>query len=121
MSDEIELTIPREPGFDGVAHLVLGGLATRLNLTIESLEDLQIALASLLDSGERSGEMTVTLTIRQDEIDARVGPLPDHVLEALEREGEALDLRRVLTSTVDDVSVDGGWVCLTKKVAVVDG
>ena len=121
MTDQIALTIPRDAGFDGVAHLVLGGLAARLNLTIESLDDLQIALASLLDSGERSGELTVNLTVRQGEIDARIGPLPDHVLDALECDGEALDLRRVLASTVDDVLVDGGWVCLTKKVSVVDG
>jgi len=121
MTDEIALTIPREPGFDGVAHLVLGGLGVRLNLTIESLEDLQIALASLLDSGDRGGDVTVTLEVAEDAIEARVGPLPARVLDALEREGHELDLRRVLESTVDDVLVDGEWVCLTKKVAAVDG
>lgn len=121
MTDEIALTIPREPGFDGVAHLVLGGLGVRLNLTIESLEDLQIALASLLDSGDRNGDVTVTLAVEDDRIEARVGPLPARVLDALEQEGDELDLRRVLDKTVDDVLVDGEWVCLTKKVTSVDG
>ena len=48
-ADEITLTVPRSPGFDGVAHLVLGGLAVRLNLTVESLEDLQLALDAVFD------------------------------------------------------------------------
>lgn len=120
MTDEIALTIPHQPGFDGVAHLVVGGLGVRLNLTIDSLEDLQLALASLLDSGARGGDLTVTLTVREGEIDARVGPLPEPVLAALERGGDDLDLRRVLAATVDDVLVDGRWVQLTKKVAAVD-
>ena len=46
--DEIVLTIPRERSFYGVAHLVLGGLGSRQNLTLEHLEDLQLGLDSLL-------------------------------------------------------------------------
>ena len=38
--DEITLTLPRQRDFHRVAHLVLGGLAVRLELTIETLEDL---------------------------------------------------------------------------------
>ena len=51
MADEVTLTLPREPEFQRVAHLVLGGLAVRLNLTIENLEDLQLAFDALLDGG----------------------------------------------------------------------
>jgi len=39
--DEITLTVPRERPFYRVAHLVLGGLAVRLDLTYDTLEDLQ--------------------------------------------------------------------------------
>ena len=46
--DEITLIIPRERALFGVAHLVLGGLGIRLNLTIEHLEDMQLALETLL-------------------------------------------------------------------------
>jgi hypothetical protein len=52
MADEITLTIPRQPEFRGVASFVLGGLAARLNLTIESLEDIQLALDALLARAE---------------------------------------------------------------------
>ena len=36
--DMIVLTLPPERDFHRVAHLVLGGLALRLNLTLEALE-----------------------------------------------------------------------------------
>ena len=36
--DEICLTLPADEAFHGVAHLVLGGLAVRLDLTYEDLE-----------------------------------------------------------------------------------
>jgi len=117
--DEITLTIPREPDFHRVAHLVLGGLAVRLNLTVESLEDLEIALDSILDRSEVDGEITVRMALRDGALETRVGPLGSRVLDEIERErGNDLSLRRVLESTVDDIHVDGDWVSLTKKVAI---
>jgi len=87
VTDEITLTLPREPEFHRVAHLVLGGLAVRLNLTIENLETIVGPLtADVLDEIEHEGD-----------------------------DGE-LGLRRVLESTVDDIHVDGAFVRLTKQV-----
>jgi hypothetical protein len=123
MTDEITLTIPREPGFEGVAHLVLSGLAVRLNLTIENLEDLQLALDALLDTSDDGEDLTVAMRIDQGELRTMVGPLPSRLLDAIESDvtdGE-VGLRRVLESTVDDVFVDGDHVTLTKKVTLVDG
>lgn len=121
MTDEIVLTIPSAPGFDRVAHLVLSGVAVRLNLTIENLEDLQIALDSLLDAAA-DGELTVKFTVRDSEVEASVGPLLPRVLDELEHEDDAmLGRRRVLEATVDGVVVDGAWVRLTKKVTIVGG
>jgi anti-sigma regulatory factor (Ser/Thr protein kinase) len=123
MSDEITLTLPREPNFHRVAHLVLGGLAVRLDLTVESLEDLQIALDSILDRTEaKAGDVTVRMRVSEGELETLVGPLTRRLLDEIEREPDGeLGIRRVLDSTVDDVHVDGEWVRLTKKVAVVRG
>jgi hypothetical protein len=123
MTDEITLTIPREPGFEGIAHLVLSGLAVRLNLTIENLEDLQLALETLLDTTDDGGDLTVAMRLDNDELRAVVGPLAAKLLDAIEAEPHESDLglRRVLDSTVDDVFVDGEHVTLTKKVTVLDG
>jgi hypothetical protein len=121
VADQITLSIPREPGFDRVAHLVLSGLAVRLDLTVENLEDLQLALDSLFDrideDDDVAGELTVTMSLRDEELETRVGPLANWILDELERDGgDGIDLRRVLDSTVDDVLVEGDSVVLTKKV-----
>jgi hypothetical protein len=120
MTDEITLTLPRAPEFQRVAHLVLGGLAVRLNLTIENLEDLELALDAVLDRmDERAEDVTVQMSLRDGELETRIGPLTPALLNEIERDadGEELSVRRVLDSTVDDVHVDGEWVRLTKKVA----
>jgi hypothetical protein len=123
MTDEIKLTIPREPGFEGVAHLVLSGLAVRLNLTIENLEDLQLALETLLDTSDDGDDLTVAMRLDDDELRTVVGPLTTRLLDAIESDVGAgeVGLKRVLESTVDDVFVDGDHVTLTKKVTLVDG
>src|SRR4051794_14741936 len=103
MADEITLTIPRAPDFHRVAHLVLGGLAVRLDLTLENLEDLQLALDSILGRTDpAAGDVTVRMRIDDGALQTIVGPLTRTLLDEIEREhaGE-LDLRRVLESTVD--------------------
>ena len=118
MPDEITLTLPREPEFQTVAHLVLGGLATRLDLTLEHLEDLQLALGAVLAHGDDvQGDVTLRLIVDDDSLQAIVEPISPRLLDEVERESDELGLRRVLESTVDDVQVDGNSVRLTKRVA----
>lgn len=120
--DEITLTVPRERPFYAVAHLVLGGLAVRLNLTLEALEDLQIALAGLLERTEPSPEVTMRVRVLDRALEAELGPFDDAGLrEELAREaGEELGLRRILDAVVDEVRVDGSektaWIVLRKTL-----
>jgi hypothetical protein len=116
--DEITLTIPREASFHEVAHLVLGGVAARLNLSFESLDDLETALEAALERAEESGEVTVKLRLAEGGIVARVGPFASDRLRAeLGRDpDESMSLRRVLDTVVDDYRLDpDGWLELTKN------
>ncbi len=120
--DEITLRLPREEPFFRVAHLVLGGLAVRLDLTFEHLEDLQIALASVLEQTETEEEFTLRVRFENGEIAASLGPLDDRVRRDLERPaGDDVGLRRVLETVVDRIDIaerDGSqWVELRKQVA----
>jgi anti-sigma regulatory factor (Ser/Thr protein kinase) len=122
-TDEIRLTLPAERDFFRVAHLVLGGLAVRLNLTFESLEDLQLALDGLLDRDPGNGELTVCVSVGDGVLETLVGPFGDHeqLREELERvPGDDMTLRRVLDAVVDDVTLENRdgehWVRLTKRV-----
>ena len=119
--DTITLTLPPEREFQRVAHLVLGGLAVRLNLTLEALEDLQLALDGLLDSGAGEEEVTLELSVLNDAIEASVGPFRARsVQRALEAEDDGVGLRRVLDTVVDGVEVEerngSDWVQLTKRI-----
>jgi hypothetical protein len=119
--DEIVLTIPRERPFYGVAHLVLGGLGTRLNLTYEHLEDLQLGLDSLLAQHEGEDEVTLRIRVREGAIETEIGPFPPAVSKALEEEpGDGVGLRRILDTVSDGVELgerDGAaWITLTKQV-----
>ncbi len=119
MADEVTLTLPREPEFQRVAHLVLGGLAVRLNLTIENLEDMQIALDSLLGREEGDGPhpVTVRMSPTESSLVTVIGPFGSRLLAEIDRDaGEDLGLRRVLESTVDEIEVDGDSVKLTMRV-----
>ena len=74
--EEIVVTIPRERPFGTVAGLVLGGVAARHDLTLDVLDDLQLALETLLDRNEDEGEVTVVLRVDSGRIDASIGPFP---------------------------------------------
>ena len=120
-ADEITLRLPRERPFFGVAHLVVGGLAVRLDLSYEQLEDLQVALGELLEQHETEREITVSVRVESDTIHALVGPFDGSLEQELARDaGDGVGLRRVLETVVDGVEVtdrDGQpWVELRKAL-----
>jgi hypothetical protein len=123
-ADSITLSIPHEKSFHGVARLVVGGLAARLDLSYEHLEDLQLALASVLerDGYVRGSEVTVRMDVGPSSVGLVIGPLdPNEVRADLERGGEeGVPLSRLLDTLVDELALeerDGGhWLRLDKQV-----
>ena len=122
--DEIILTIPREEPFHEVAHLVLGGVAARLDLTFESIDDLETALDAVLERAAEDGDVTVQLRLADGAIVTRVGPFAaDRLRAELERDApDDVTLRRVLDTVVDSYELDtDGWLELTKGLKVEEG
>ena len=126
MPDTVEITIPRERDFSIVAELVVGGIAARHDVTLEVLDDVQLALGSLLEHNEDDdGEVRVLLRVGGDAIEVAVGPVGERTVAELDGDsGETLGLRRLLDATVDGTTVserDGGaWVELRKGFAPVE-
>jgi hypothetical protein len=120
----IELRIPNERPFHGVARLVVGGLAARHNLSYEMLEDLQLALVTVLEGdGYATGpEVGIELEVSEGAIAMSIGPLDGGVVRAdLEpSKDDGLGLGRLLGTLVEDVDVgereDGDWLRLEKRV-----
>jgi hypothetical protein len=121
---EIRLVIPAEEEFRPIAHLVTGGLALRLDVTYDDLEDLQLAIEALLALRDDADELVVSLSADDGVLHAAVGPFAPDLVQPGESDG-GLDLRRVLETVCDTHEVeerdDGAWVELTKKIATVAG
>jgi hypothetical protein len=123
--DRIVLTIPRDEGFENVAQLVLAGVAARINLTYDVMDDLGTAFAALLERRGEEGDLTVELEVGDDLVTAALGPFRGDALRAeLERQDDGVGLRRVLETVVDGfaaVERDGSdWIELRKRVEHVE-
>jgi hypothetical protein len=77
VNDTILLTFPHGAAFRGVPSLVLGGVGSRLDLPFERMDDLQLAVLSMLDAA--TGEETsVEIRAEDERVAVSVGPLrPD--------------------------------------------
>jgi hypothetical protein len=120
VTDEVTLTLPAQEDFRHVAHLVVGGLGARREMTYEDLEDLQVAFDAVLACRDDDDDIVVTMSVEGGIVRASVGPFDETSLERLDEGPEGLVPRRVLDTVCDTVSVmerDGAaWVEVTKRV-----
>lgn len=125
MTDEIRLVIPAEEDFRPIAHLVTGGLASRLALTYDDLEDLQVAIEALVGLRDDDDELVILLQPEEDMLRAEIGPFDPGALQHDGDSAAALDLRRVLDTVTDTHEVDSrdgrAWVQLSKRIAAPAG
>lgn len=137
MPDSVSLCLPRDSRYYAVARLVVGGMAAPLDLSYDALDDLQLAITSLLDHDELApvpagddgdnllGEVHLRLSIDDERLVAAIGSFVagsvDRAFDRSAQLGGELDLRRMLDTIVDDVHVgadadgdEGEWITLTK-------
>jgi hypothetical protein len=119
--DEFAISIPRERPFATVVGLVVGGIAARHEVTLDVLDDLQLALDEVLErtDDDHVRQLTIELRVQVGTIAAFIGPVTASTAAELEEEaGDSLGLRRLLETVVDSVAVserDGGpWIELRK-------
>lgn len=119
-AEEIRLVIPAEEDFRPIAHLVTGGLAMRLDVTYDDLDDLQVGIEAVLALRDDAGDIVVSLAADDGVLRASLGPFALESVHAADSES-GLDMRRVLETVCDTHEVeerDGdAWVELTKRVA----
>jgi hypothetical protein len=111
MTDMIVLTVPSTSSFRGVPSLVLGGVGSRLDLPFERMDDLQLAVLSMLDASSGTAT-TVEIEADEERVAVSVGPLR---AEAEADKGLDLVLRR-LTDGVE-AGRRGGDIWLTVFLA----
>lgn len=125
MSEAITLTVPFERPYQGVVRLVLGGLAARLDLSYETLEDLQLAVETILsnDAYAAGDDVSVEVEVEGTTLAVAVGPLE---ADALAADLDASDdirgvaLGRLLAATMGTHEVEArdghGWLQMRKEL-----
>jgi hypothetical protein len=106
----VELETPVGSEWDPVVRLVLGGVADRLGLGFEELDDLQLAVERLLAEAGAQESVRIAFELSSDHVRTHVGPLREApIAEALQGSPPApgeLGLRRVLDTVVDSFGVE---------------
>ncbi len=136
MTDTVALSFPRDSRYYAVARLVVGGMAAPLQMSYDALDDLQLAISSLLDheelatrgadadAGTGIDDVHLRLEVDEHRLVAAIGSFAagslDRAFERSAQQGGGMGLQRLLDTIVDDVRVsdesDGEWITLTKQV-----
>ncbi len=105
--DRVLVEFPATAGYRGVGRLVLGGLSSRFDLPVDRVDDLLLALESLITQELAADAVTMEATAGPEGLRARVGPFRSSQVDDAA-------VARVLSPLVDDVSeqseTDGFWV-----------
>lgn len=127
--DVVELVTPVGRDWDAVARLVLAGVGERLHMSVEEVDDLQLAVERLLlEAGPADEQMCMVLEIDPGRmVRVRLGPLRERSATAALRAPDPppgqLGLRRILQTVVDSFDVedgpDGGVVVRLEKAGRV--
>jgi hypothetical protein len=120
-AEKVTLTIPGERRFIGIARLFVGGLAARLDLGYETMDDLQLALESVLRKAELAETVTLEANVQGEGVSILVGPLVGDPLRAVDgRQPDAIELERLLAALVagsESISRDDGcWLRLDVRI-----
>lgn len=98
--DEVVLTLPAAPEFVRLARLTCAGLATRIGMGYDEVEDLRIAVGEacslLIGPGSRTGTLVLTFRLEEEAVDVTIagrfegsapgpadGGLSDQILDAV--------------------------------------
>ena len=76
-TDTVLVEFPATEGYRTVGRLVLGGLASRFELPVDRVEDMLLAVESLLAHGVDGETVTLTVEAGEDALRVRLGPLAD--------------------------------------------
>lgn len=73
--DSVLVEFPATEGYRSVGRLVLGGLASRFELPVDRVEDLQLAIEAVLLNGVAADTVTLAVEAGEDGLRVRLGPV----------------------------------------------
>ncbi|HST26552.1 MAG TPA: hypothetical protein VLJ76_11220 [Gaiellaceae bacterium] len=119
-TQSITLTIPGDRRYVEIVRLFVGGVAARLGLPYETMDDLQLALESVLLKAELGPELTLEASVRDDAVSIELGPFARDPLARDSERPEGLVLERLLAALVGGAEStskdDGAWLRLDARL-----
>jgi hypothetical protein len=117
--DRISITLPKGAQYASVARIVVGGLAARLNVSYESLDDLQLAVETVLAEEQliAGDQATLDLDVGDGSVVIELGPIDVRATRVALGAGD-LSLQTVLGVVVDETVVDEGRSTLRLRKAL---
>lgn len=106
---DVAISLPNERRYLDVARLVFGGAASRLDLGYEAVDDVQLAIESVLTAGlTHDDEVRLELTVADDSLCIWLGPFDGESLaQRLQDDGRGIALDRLLSRLVDEARPEG--------------
>jgi hypothetical protein len=124
-SRRIAITLPGERRAIGIVRLFVGGLAARLDLGYETMDDLQLAVESVLLGAQLGPRITVATHIDGDAVSLSMGPFPSDPLTAETDATRELGLQHLLAALVhraETTTEDGAcWLRLDVRIPAGSG
>jgi len=112
MAERISLEIPATLGALSTLRMVMGGLVMRLEFSIEDLDDLSLATGELLRTAlvdDPLDRLTVEVEVEDGLLRFAAGRFRSARLRSeITVHRGSLDLCRLLSSTVDEVTLEDG-------------
>jgi hypothetical protein len=108
-ADTITVEFPAADGYRPVGRLVLGGLASRFELPVDRVDDLILAVDSLLLHGIAGETVELAIEARTDMLQVCVGPIDG---PALSDPAVARVVSRLVDATSQSTRDEGTYVKL---------
>ena len=110
MTDTIRLAVTASPAALPVVRMVLGGVAARVDLSLDDISDLYVAVEELLSAADGLGEgprHELLIEVGDDGVTIDAGPFRTASLRErlTDRQNAGLGLRAVMDSVVQSVEV----------------
>jgi hypothetical protein len=124
-AQKLTLTLPGERRFIGIARMFVGGLAARVDLGYETMDDLQLALESVLRKAQLGSEVTLEAELEGESVTLFAGPFVGDPLGASIGHAGELELERLLSALVagagSTMRDDGCWLRLDVRIPAGSG
>lgn len=117
MTDLVALEFPAHPSVLPLVRMVVGGMAARVDLSVDALDDMHMALEEIFYASREHGKSRCRLmiTAESDALTVRLGPFASmHVVDRLAEPTCSLVARVVELQVLPD-EAGGVSIFLTKR------